>query len=601
MKKGFRAKPTSFRKAFALCLVVCWFFPDASFGQNLPTKNRLGTPNGNVLPIWKQLSPDVLADLGNLSFPMELETPISGSYAEYRIHHLHMGCDFKTFHTNGLYAKAPFSGYVESIAQSAKGYGVNLVLKSSSSPLKAKLAHLLDFNGIRKDLELLREALSLLSGGEFQIKFSQPSYYAKQGDSVARLGESGTGVSHLHFELHLPGGTLNPLPYLPLRGKDRKPPELLFLYVDSDDGTRLRFPLQKKEEGLFELPSDTRLSLSGAVRFRLGAYDLMTSRNKNNLFFVGVYSGQTTMYERSFRGMSYEEARNHQDIFDSNRSSLNPAVYVYNLFPSHGPSADLSSYPAGTSLDILVSASDHAGNESKIRIPIYVLASAKRKETQQKKTDFTSKDGILRIKTPAKTTYGAGQLTFQKVSNLSEIAPLPEGLVLKSQAYELESSDLSWVGEAELNWQGLKLGKKDGIYLYDPGTKRWSGLKQTGGLAYLSKLGILAVLEDNAKPTITHPYLISRHRRVPEASEEEWEERLYVLSDVGSGYAGGAEILLEGEPYPSEFDGDRKMLVLRIPKSLFSWKKRTLLQMRIKDRAGNDSGWFTDWIRLSDR
>ncbi|WP_246032064.1 M23 family metallopeptidase [Leptospira fluminis] len=532
---------------------------------------------------------------------MELETPISGSYAEYRIHHLHMGCDFKTFHTNGLYAKAPFSGYVESIAQSAKGYGVNLVLKSYSSPLKAKLAHLLDFNGIRKDLELLREALSLLSGGEFQIKFAQPSYYAKQGDSLARLGESGTGVSHLHFELHLPGGTLNPLPYLPLRGKDRQPPELLFLYVDSDDGTRLRFPLQKKEEGIFELPSGTRLSLSGAVRFRLGAYDLMTSRNKNNLFFVGVYSGQTTMYERSFRGMSYEEARNHQDIFDSNRSSLNPAVYVYNLFPSHGPSSDLSSYPAGTSLEILVSASDHAGNESKIRIPISVLAGAKRKETQQKKTDFTSKDGILRIKTPAKTTYGAGQLTFQKISNLSEIAPLPEGLVLKSQAYELESSDLSWVGEAELNWQGLRLGKKDGIYIYDPGTKRWSGLKQIGGLAYLSKLGILAVLEDNAKPTIAHPYLISRHRRIPEASEEDWEERLYVLSDVGSGYAGGAEILLEGESYPSEFDGDRKMLVLRIPRSLFSWKKRYLLQMRIKDRAGNSSGWFTDWIRLSER
>lgn len=601
MKKGFRAVPGSFRQTFVFCLVFCLSFPDPSVGQNLPTKNRLGTPNGNPLPIWKQLPPDVLADLGNLSFPMELETPISGSYAEYRIHHLHMGCDFKTFHTNGLYAKAPFSGYVESIAQSAKGYGVNLVLKSSSSPLKAKLAHLLDFNGIRKDLELLREALSLLSGGEFQIKFSQPSYYAKQGDSLARLGESGTGVSHLHFELHLPGGTLNPLPYLPLRGKDRQPPELLFLYVDSDDGTRLRFPLQKKEEGIFELPSGTRLSLSGAVRFRLGAYDLMTSRNKNNLFFVGVYSGQTTMYERSFRGMSYEEARNHQDIFDSNRSSLNPAVYVYNLFPSYGPSADLSSYPAGTSLEILVSASDHAGNESKIRIPISVLAGAKRKETQQKKTDFTSKDGILRIKTPAKTTYGAGQLTFQKISNLSEIAPLPEGLVLKSQAYELESSDLSWVGEAELNWQGLRLGKKDGIYIYDPGTKRWSGLKQIGGLAYLSKLGILAVLEDNAKPTIAHPYLISRHRRIPEASEEDWEERLYVLSDVGSGYAGGAEILLEGESYPSEFDGDRKMLVLRIPRSLFSWKKRYLLQMRIKDRAGNSSGWFTDWIRLSER
>ncbi len=556
------------------------------------------SPSSPKKNVWEELTPEVLGDLGNLGFPMELETPISGSYAEYRVHHLHMGCDFKTFHANGIFALSPFSGSVDSIGQSQKGYGLNLVLKSSSSPLKAKLAHLLDLKGIRKDLELLREALSLLSGGEFQVKLPQGSFPISKGQSIARLGESGTGVSHLHFELHLPSGTLNPLPYLPLRGKDRNSPELLLLYVDADDGTQLRLPLEKKSEGIYGFSENQKLKLGGGVRFRIGAYDLMTSRNKNNLFFAGLYQDNTILYERSFRGMSYEEARAHQDIFDSNRSSLNPAVYVYNLFPPKGPSVDLKNYPLGSTTKIFLKTSDHAGNSSILPLEIEITA-ANSKKISQTKTDFTSKDGILRIKTPPKTTYGQGELTFHRLEKLEDDLKLPEGLKSKGNVYELESSDLSWVGEAELTWRGVGLGRKDGIYIYDKAAKRWSALKQKGQTSMVSKLGVLAVLTDEAKPAITHPYLITRHRRVAGAQEEAWEERLYAISDIGSGYAGGAEVLLEGEPFPSEFDTDRKMLVIQIPKSLSIWKKNLFLQIRVKDRAGNVSDWFTELIRLS--
>ncbi|TGK55202.1 M23 family peptidase [Leptospira wolffii] len=549
--------------------------------------------------VWDDLSPEVLDDLGGLGFPMEWETPISGSYAEYRVHHLHMGCDFKTFHANGISALAPFAGSVESIGQSQKGYGLNLVVKSSASNLKAKFAHLLDLKGIRKDLELLREALSLLSGGEFQVKLPPNWFSFPKGEALARLGESGTGVSHLHFELHLPNGTLNPLPYLPLRGKDRYSPELLLLYVDAEDGTQLRLPLQKKSEGVYSIPEDQKLKLGGGIRFRIGAYDFMTSKNKNNLFFAGVYSEEVSLYERSFRGMSYEEARNHQDIFDSNRSSLNPPVYVYNLFPTKGPSVDLKNYPVGSTAKILLKASDHAGNISSLPLEIEVTASSSKKPSPTK-TEFSSLDGLLRIKTPARTTYGQGQLTFRSIPDLNKELPLPEGLKSRGIAYELESSDLSWVGEAELQWRGIALGRKDGIYIFDKAANRWSALRQKGPVSMITKLGVLAVLTDEAKPMVSHPYLITRHRRVKGAEEEGWEERLYAISDLGSGYAGGAEVLLEGEPYPSEFDADRKMLILHFPKPFANWKRKLFLQIRIKDRAGNISDWFTDLIRFSE-
>nr|WP_246050676.1 M23 family peptidase [Leptospira langatensis] len=562
----------------------------------LSSPSIVGAPT-NKKNVWDDLNPEILSDLNQLGFPMELETPISGSYAEYRVHHLHMGCDFKTFHTNGISAVSPLGGYVDSIGQSAKGYGTNLVLKSSSSSLKAKFAHLLDFKGYRKDLELLREALALLSGGEFQVKLAGSQYPIPKGEAVARLGESGTGVSHLHFELHLPSGTLNPLSYLPLRGKDQYPPELLLLYVDSEDGTQLRLPLEKKSEGQYKLPAGQKLILGGGVRFRIGAYDQMTSRNKNNLFFAGLYQGDTSLYERSFQGMSYEEARTHQDIFDSNRSSLNPPVYVYNLFPPKGPSVDLKVHPVGATISLALKASDHAGNQSVLPLEIEVAPPGTKKSSITK-TEFTSPDGLLRIKTPAKTTYGQGSLSFKKLTALPEDLRLPEGLQSKGPVYELESSDLSWAGEAELSWKGISLGRKDGIYIFDRAAKRWSALKQKGQIAMLTRLGALAVLTDEARPTITHPYLITRHRRIKGAEEEGWEERLYSLTDVGSGYAGGAEVLLEGETYPSEFDGDRKMLIVKIPKAFAYWKRNLLLQIRIKDRAGNISDWFTDLIRF---
>ncbi|TGL64525.1 M23 family metallopeptidase [Leptospira sarikeiensis] len=579
------------------------FFPgkDQKAGE-VGTKVSAISPNLKTNPvppknIWEELTPEVLADLGTLSFPMELETPISGSYAEYRVHHLHMGCDFKTFHANGISAISPFEGYIESIGQSTKGYGSNIIIKSSGSNLKAKFAHLLDFKGFRKDLELLREALALLSGGEFQVKLPVGSYSYPKGENLARLGESGTGVSHLHFELHLPNGTLNPLPYLPLRGKDRNSPELLLLYIDAEDGTQVRVPLEKKGEGFFALPGNQKLNLAGGIRFRLGAYDLMTSRNKNNLFFAGLYKEETPLYERSFRGMSYEEARVHQDIFDSNRSSLNPPVYVYNLYPPKGPSIDLRNYPVGSSIHLTVKASDHAGNSSIIPLEIEVGASNAKKSSITK-TEFTSADGILKIKTPPKTTYGQGALVFKKLEKLEEEMKLPEGLISRGSVYELESTDLSWVGEAELNWRGIGLGRKEGFYIFDKASKKWSALKQKGQSAMLTKLGALAVLTDDAKPSVNFPYLITRHRRVKGSEEEGIEERLYSLSDVGSGYAGGAEVLLEGEIYPSEFDADRKMLIVKFPKTFSAWKKHMLLQIRIKDRAGNSSDWFTDLVRF---
>ncbi|TGK26810.1 M23 family metallopeptidase [Leptospira yasudae] len=536
---------------------------------------------------------------GKLRFPMEIQTPISGSFAEYRTHHLHMGADFKTFHLNGLPAIAPFDGVVESVSESPNGYGLNLMVRSPSG-LRAKFAHLFSLEGAKRELEHLRQALHLLSDGIFSIKFLDHKYSIKQGQAIARIGESGTGVPHLHFELHGNGDTFNPLAYLKMNDRDGTPPELLVLYIDSSDGQKFRLPLVKKEEGIYELNEPTPLKIGGEVRIKLGAFDRMNSRNKNNLYFAKLLSEGRILYERKFEKMSYAEARDHQSIYDSNRSSLNPPVYVYNLFPTLKSSFDLKEYPEGQEVQFEIIAGDKEENQSSLKIKIF-NSGFKGHPEKAAATEYSSPDGRFSLKTPKGNTFGKGNILFEKAGAPSEKG-LPEGLTLKSELIEIESTGISWSGEAKFLWKGKRLTKSENLYLFEEATKRWVILKTSsegGGIqAILNKIGIVGVLEDRSKPKIDHPYLISRHRFTPEVRPQSFIERMYSVSDIGSGYAGGAEILLDGETFPYEFEADRKMILVKIPKSFSKFKRKLLLQARIKDRAGNFSDWLTDLIDL---
>ncbi|WP_025182318.1 M23 family metallopeptidase [Leptospira kirschneri] len=550
--------------------------------------------------LWAEDRPEFPELQGKLRFPMEVQTPVSGSFAEYRTHHLHMGADFKTFHLNGFPAIAPFDGVVESISESPTGYGLNLMLRSSSG-LRAKFAHLFNLEGAKKELENLRQALHLLSDGIFSVKFLDHKFSVKQGQPIARIGESGKGVPHLHFELHGNGDTFNPLAYLKMNDRDGTPPELLVLYVDSSDGQKFRIPLQKKEEGIYELNDPEPLKLGGEVRIKLGAFDRMNSRNKNNLYFARLMSEGKILYERKFEKMSYAEARDHQSIYDSNRSSLNPPVYVYNLFSSRKPSLDLREFSVNQEIPLEIIAGDKEENHSSLKIRIS-NSGFKGHSEKKTETEYSSSDRRFLLKTPKENTFGKGNIFFEVVGTPASENFLPEGLVLKSELIEIESTGISWSGEAKLLWKGKKLGKGENLYLFEEGTKRWVILKtfsEIGGIgAVLTKIGIVAVLEDRSKPKIDHPFLISRYRFTPEVRPTAVIERMYSVSDVGSGYAGGAEILLDGQIFPYEFESDRKMILVKIPRSFAKFKRRLLLQARIRDRAGNFSDWLTDLIDL---
>jgi murein DD-endopeptidase MepM/ murein hydrolase activator NlpD len=94
-----------------------------------------------------------------VNWPLEMRLPISGSFAEYRNSHLHMGCDFKTYGINGFPVLSVFDGFVSNMSYSEFGYGLSIILSSPSLNLNARYAHLNDLNGDATGLEELNHSL----------------------------------------------------------------------------------------------------------------------------------------------------------------------------------------------------------------------------------------------------------------------------------------------------------------------------------------------------------------------------------------------------------------------------------------------------------
>jgi len=123
--------------------------------------------------------------------------------------------------------------------------------------------------------------------------------------------------------------------------------------------------------------------------------------------------------------------------------------------------------------------------------------------------------------------------------------------------------------------------------------------KSSGFEVKLGKVGILWIGSDFSPPSISPLTTLARHLELPEIQESCFEIRNYALADVGTGFRPMAEVILEGQIYPYEYDPDRKSIRVRIPKSLAKSQDYALLEVRAFDFAGNRSQFFQDVVHLT--
>ena len=63
--------------------------------------------------------------IDSVHWPMQVRLPISGTFAEFRNSHLHMGCDYKTYGINGFSVLSVYDGNITSMSYASNGYGKN--------------------------------------------------------------------------------------------------------------------------------------------------------------------------------------------------------------------------------------------------------------------------------------------------------------------------------------------------------------------------------------------------------------------------------------------------------------------------------------------
>lgn len=164
----------------------------------------------------------IVAPAADYHWPLDLPKQLSSSFGEYRSGRLHAGIDLRTAGT-GRAVHAAESGHVTRVRCSPYGYGKAVYVQFGDGNT-AVYAHLESFaepigNYVRRAQHTRRSYTVDLypTAGELPVE---------RGQVIARSGQTGVGVPHLHYEIRDPQGRpINPRD-LGIDWPDTTPPTL---------------------------------------------------------------------------------------------------------------------------------------------------------------------------------------------------------------------------------------------------------------------------------------------------------------------------------------------------------------------------------------
>ncbi len=141
------------------------------------------------------------------AWPLDLPRVLTSSFAEYRPGRYHMGIDLRTG-SIGKQVFAAADGYVSRIRCSPYGYGkaIYLQLEDGNSVV---YAHLDDYAPALRDY--VRNAQHARKKYEVDLYPDVNELPVSRGQLIAKSGQTGIGVPHLHYEIRDPAGVpINP-------------------------------------------------------------------------------------------------------------------------------------------------------------------------------------------------------------------------------------------------------------------------------------------------------------------------------------------------------------------------------------------------------
>ena len=577
----------------------------------------------------------------------------SGSFGEYRKHsRYHHGLDYKTFARVGIPVLMPRDGVVRRFKSSDRGYGNALWVESGD--IRFTFGHLLDFLGDRPGLEYFRASLDLLLPRKAFAYRIPPYFRFKQGEVLARSGESGSGAPHLHFEVLRGGYYYDPLHLPGMAADDTTAPELLNVYLETGRSV-LKFALKKvvDEPGpgpgtnddktipgpgsvhvRYVLADHEELTLprGNSVRFMMGGYDTMLASNRNGVSDLRLFAGERKLYSRSLARIAGRDLGGASRVYHTARTVIG-SEYVFILYGDGRGRVDRGRADADGRVPVRIEIADSMGNTAELNFPIHFTgedipaayltgASAAERGAFRGVGEGSSvsrkhQGARLVLNFGERSLFGGGRI---RVAGLPE-AEIPDEIVTKldaagnayserldpfyrreGPAFIVETQDLFYKNGAEGSAVfPAPLEGIGGLYYYNNTVKRWLLLARPyatrDGKNYYSfrfrREGPITQLVDLYAPRIGSGLLWDDP---PLTDENRNIIREYTVRDRGSGIQlDRIEVLFDGRVYPHEWIKDRSIIRVIVPADLVG-RRGAVLSLRVVDYAENYSPWFFDCL-----
>ena len=540
------------------------------------------------------------------SDPLRIEPRLSGNFGELRGNHFHTGVDLKTEGREGLVVIAATDGQVSRVKMSPWGYGNALYLDGPDG-VTTVYAHLQRF-APKVQAWAVERTYAVRSLGLDASPSASAGLHFQAGDTLGWSGNSGgSGGPHLHFEIR---STANQHPLNPLDGwldkVDTRPPVLPVLWVESPT-TRMRVAL----------PVADTLVLPGKARFAIEGYDLLDGAS--NICGLRTLEAEVT-------SAVDEVLLTHRASWDELDFGVNKDMNAHAFFPVWSTERDqvhrLHRFPTnrlgiyttppsegwvellpGTGAELRVRATDAAGNETEVIIPLVGGLAEKRADDVSREVDgLEVVEWSVNPKVAGTKAFGEWAWTW-KSGTFFESETVRVSVGQNGRTLDMVPVDVPYRKPIQVRWPvPSSVAMWEGAWSVLPGdalpSDRWLAVqrKENGEVARtvvasqqdgfwevnLSRGGVWMMERDTVPPRVL-PY----HSGTPLVASG---DAVWFLEDAMAGIDDVA-LRIQGQWARAVWDPKRNMLTYEVSDGIHPRGVACPVSLTVTDEVGNTTTW----------
>lgn len=383
------------------------------------------------------------------AWPLDLPRELTSSFAEYRPGRFHMGIDLRTGPI-GKDVRAATDGYVSRLRCSPYGYGKAVYVQFDDGN-SAVYAHLDDFAPALRDY--VRTAQHAREEYTVDLTVPRGQFPVKKGEIIAKSGQTGIGVPHLHYELRDSAGVpINPR-LLGVTWPDKTPPVIYTVSVvplttESTVFGHVRPTMLMElhnDEG--HLTTTTRVPVDGPIGFAVDTWDPAAGGSRLGVYRVTASIGDREIFAVRNDRLSYDHAENGAAVFTPiwERDQLMDLFRVPgNDAESYGvTSGDGAFVLAEPEAEVVITAEDFAGNASQVTVHL------KRYDGEPLRSDGQAEDSeaSTTIRFSGRFLYAAVGFTGSEMETPVFVVDGPQPVRLPMRRFNDTQFALAWLPE----------------------------------------------------------------------------------------------------------------------------------------------------------